>query len=248
MNFKMVFEYKSRVDIGKVNGNANITNKGMLSMLENVACMHSDLAGYGISDIPRTRLSWVQLNWHVQILRRLKYGEEVTIKTWARSANKIGTLRDFEVIDKDNTQVCIATTKWTLTNIDTQTITRLTDDVIGKYEPEEKTVFPEFQFKKTREPETVYTNEYVYSTQRRDIDVNKHMHNLNYLDLAYEALPENIYAEKLEDDFNNIDIMYKTAIGLGDTSKCLYAFDNDKHTVVIKSADNTVLHCIIELS
>ena len=43
MNFKMVFEYKSRVDIGKVNGNANITNKGMLSMLENVACMHSCL-------------------------------------------------------------------------------------------------------------------------------------------------------------------------------------------------------------
>ena len=40
----MIFEYKTKVDISKVNGNANITNKGMLSMLENVACMHSDSA------------------------------------------------------------------------------------------------------------------------------------------------------------------------------------------------------------
>lgn len=247
MNFKMVFEYKSRVDIGKVNGNANITNKGMLSMLENVACMHSDLAGYGISDIPRTRLSWVQLNWHVKILRKLKYDEEVTIRTWARSATKVSTLRDFEVLDKDNNQVCIATTKWTLTNIDTQTITKITEEIMGKYEPEEKTLFPEFEFKKLKEPED-FTNEYIYPTQRRDIDVNKHMHNLNYLDLAYEALPENVYIEKLEDDFNNIDIMYKAAIRLGDTSKCSYSFNNDKHMVVIKSTDDTVLHCIIELS
>ena len=243
----MVFEYKSRVDIGKVNGNANITNKGMLSMLENVACMHSDLAGYGISDIPRTRLSWVQLNWHVKILRKLKYDEEVTIRTWARSATKVSTLRDFEVLDKDNNQVCIATTKWTLTNIDTQTITKITEEIMGKYEPEEKTLFPEFEFKKLKEPED-FTNEYIYPTQRRDIDVNKHMHNLNYLDLAYEALPENVYIEKLEDDFNNIDIMYKAAIRLGDTSKCSYSFNNDKHMVVIKSTDDTVLHCIIELS
>ena len=51
---------------------------------------------------------------------------------------------------------------------------------------------PGFEFKKLKEP-TAFSNEYTYTTQRRDIDVNKHMHNLNYLDLAYEALPEEVY-------------------------------------------------------
>ena len=88
----MIFERKARVDIGKVNGNSFITNKGMLSLLEKVACMHSDEAGYGIREIPITHLSWVQLNWRVQILRRLVYGEEVTIKTWARDTSKVITL------------------------------------------------------------------------------------------------------------------------------------------------------------
>ena len=238
-----IFQYKTRVDIGKVNGNADITNKGMLAMLENVACMHSDQAGYGIIEIPVTHLSWVQLNWRVQILRRLKYGEEVTIKTWARESSKVSTLRDFEVLDKDNKQVCIATTRWTLTNIDTQSITKITDDIINKYEPESITTFPNFEFSKLKQPEN-YSNEYIYTTQRRDIDVNKHMHNLNYLDLAYEALPEDLY---LNNQFNNIEIMYKSAIRLGDTSKCLYSYNDNKHIVTIKSLDDKTLHCIVNL-
>src|SRR5699024_9194513 len=87
--FMAVFENKTRVDISKVDSNALITNKGLLSLLENTACMHSDIAGFGIIDIPNTHLSWVQLNWKVQIFRRLKYGENVIIKTWARTSSKV---------------------------------------------------------------------------------------------------------------------------------------------------------------
>lgn len=238
-----IFEYNTRVDISKVSGNGFITNKGMLSLLENVACMHSDQAGYGLLEIPITHLSWVQLNWRVSILRRLSYGENVTIKTWARNTSRVTTLRDFEVFDDKGKIVCLATTKWTLTNIDTQSITKITDDVINKYCPEERTVFPDFEFKKLEIP-TEFSNEYVYTTQRRDIDVNKHMHNLNYLDLAYEALPDNVYENN---DFKDVEIMYKTAIRIGDTSKCLYSFENGKHIVTIKSMDEKVLHCIINL-
>ena len=239
----MIFEYKTRVDIGKVNGKALVTNKGMLALLENVACMHSDKAGFGLSDIPTTHLSWVQLNWRVTIIRRLKYNEEIIIKTWAKDSSRVTTIRDFEVLDKNGKQVCIATTKWTLTNIDTQSIVKITDDIINEYEPDTKSIMPEYDFKRLQEPQS-FSNEYVYQTERRDIDVNKHMHNLNYLDLAYETLPEDIY---LNSDFNNIEIMYKKAIRLGDTSKCLYSCENDKHTVVIKSLDEKDLHCIVNL-
>lgn len=238
-----IFESKTRVDISKVNSNALITNKGLLSLLEDTACMHSDIAGLGIIDIPITHLSWVQLNWKVQIFRRLQYRENVTVRTWAGNATKVSTLRDFEVFDENNNRTCIATTKWTLVNADTQTITKITDDIINRYTPEDRTVFPDFTFKKLEEPEE-FSNEYIYTTQRRDIDVNKHMHNLNYLDLAYETLPEDVY---LNDEFNNIEIMYKNAILLGDTSKCLYGINDGKHTVVIKNLDGKTLHCIVNL-
>ena len=240
-----IIEHNDVVNISKVNSKGLITNKGMLELLENTACLHSDKAGYGILDIPKTQLSWVQLNWNVKVLRRLVYGEHVTIRTWARTSTKVSTLRDFEVLDKDNNVVCIATTRWTLTNIDTLSITKITDDIIEKYEPVDKTLFPDFVFKKLSEPST-HTNEYIYTTQRRDIDVNKHMHNLNYLDLAFETLPDEVYLNN--DFFNNIEIMYKTAIRLGDVSKCLYTYEDGKHIVTIKSEDEKTLHCIVHLS
>ena len=240
-----IIEHNDVVNISKVNSKGLITNKGMLELLENTACLHSDKTGYGILDIPKTHLSWVQLNWNVKVLRRLVYGEHVTIRTWARTSTKVSTLRDFEVLDKDNNVVCIATTRWTLTNIDTLSITKITDDIIEKYEPVDKTLFPDFVFKKLSEPST-HTNEYIYTTQRRDIDVNKHMHNLNYLDLAFETLPDEVYLNN--DFFNNIEIMYKTAIRLGDVSKCLYTYEEGKKIVKIKSEDEKTLHCIVHLS
>ena len=129
------------------------------------------------------------------------------------------------------------------TKKDLFSIEKITDKVIEKYGPIEKSILPDYDFKKLREPAS-HSNEYIYKTLRRDIDVNKHMHNSNYLDLAYEALPEDVYEKN---SFDNIEIMYKSSIRLGDTSKCLYSYENGKHVVTIKSLDDKTLHCIINL-
>ena len=83
-----------------------------------------------------------------------------------------------------------------------------------------------------------------YKVKRADIDVNNHMHNLNYVDLANEALPEEVYREK---HFDNLRISYKKEIKLGETVKCKYAYENNKNIVAIKSEDDKILHAIIEM-
>ena len=76
-------------------------------------------------------------------------------------------------------------------------------------------------------------------------DVNKHMHNLNYLKLAYEALPQEVYYSKEKD---NVRIMYKHQILLGDKVKCYYTNIENKDIITIKSKDDSILHAIVELS
>ena len=111
-----------------------------------------------------------------------------------------------------------------------------------KYESEvDKRVFEE-EIDKLKEPEN-YQNSIIYETKRKDIDIIGHMHNLYYLDLAYEALPEEVYNKR---PFNEIEIMYKKEIKLGDRVVCKYSCENNKHIVVIKSQDESVLHAIIE--
>ena len=55
------------------------------------------------------------------------------------------------------------------------------------------------------------------------------MHNLYYLDLAYEAMPEEVYNKR---PFNEIEIMYKKEIKLKDTVICKYSYENDKHIII----------------
>lgn len=238
-----IFEQDYRVNISNVGPSGLITNKGILSILEDIACRHSDVAGFGILDIPVKHLSWVLLAWKVKILKRVSYGTTLTVCTWAKSANKFQTCRDFEIYDENNTPVCIATSRWTLIDTQKNTITRITDDIIEKYQPETKNVFENPDIEKLVEP-IHFSNQITYQTQRRDIDVNQHMHNLNYLDVAYEALPEEIY---FSSECNHIEIMYKKGIRLRDTVKCLYSYTDSAHFISIKSNDEKTLHAIVKL-
>ena len=88
------------------------------------------------------------------------------------------------------------------------------------------------------------TTNFTYKVNRFDIDINKHMHNLNYINLAYEALPEEVYENE---EFNVVRISYKKEVKLGDILICKYKKENQKHVIVIKSEDEKTLHAIIEL-
>ncbi len=89
-----------------------------------------------------------------------------------------------------------------------------------------------------------FESEILYKVQRKDIDVIGHMHNLYYLDLAYEALPDEVYNKR---PFDNIRVMYKKEIKFGETVKCKYAKDENRNIVVIESEDEKILHAIIEV-
>lgn len=80
---------------------------------------------------------------------------------------------------------------------------------------------------------------------RRDIDTNNHVHNSNYLEIANELLPEDIYENT---EFKDIEIMYKHEAVYGDKTKSFYYNENNIHYIVIKSEDLSKIHCIIKFS
>ena len=155
---------------------------------------------------------------------------------------KAFTYRDFEIRDKENNLCVIGTSKWVLVDINTNRIVRLDEQLIEDYEPEEKSVFDE-ELTKLKVPEK-FESEYIYKVARRDIDLNGHMHNLYYLDLAYEALPQEVYEKR---PFDNVRIEYKKEIKFGETIKCKYICINGENIVTIFNEDCSVVHAIIIL-
>ncbi len=241
----MIFEHKYEVVVKDLEKNNKLSNKAILGYMEEIASLHSSTVGQGVDDLEKNGTAWVILDWKVQVYDRCGYGEIVTLKTWVSANDKFCSYRDYEVYDSKNNLIAIGTSKWVLIDMKTKHITKIDDELGKKYKPEyNKNVFNEEKLEKIKEP-TEYISNIIYNVQRSDIDVNKHVHNLNYLDFAYEALPQDIYEQN--QNIKSVRITYKHELKYGDIIKCLYSNEDGKYIVAIKSQDETKLHAIVEL-
>lgn len=158
--------------------------------------------------------------------------------------NPLFAYRDIEIFDSNNNLVAVGSSKWILFDINKKSLIKIPTEVKDKFPSVDKSVFEEKFVEKLKEPEnSILSHE--YTVQRRDIDINNHMHNLCYLDLAYETLPEEVYENY---SFDNVEIMYKSGALLGETVICYYSYYDDNHYVTIKSKNDNTLHAIIKLS
>ena len=98
--------------------------------------------------------------------------------------------------------------------------------------------------KKLKEPET-YLNCIDYKIDLNWIDVNNHMNNIYYLELADMILPEEV---RKSNNCSNFEIMYKKEIKYGDIIKCYYAeLENTSYVVTLKNAETGEICAIIKL-
>lgn len=189
---------------------------------------------------------WILLNWKVKKMKSLYWNEKFTIKTWPAKHNGPFSIRNYEVYNSEGELVTIASTKWVIMEPNTQKIVRDIEDVVIEYGEYPKMLF-ESDMPKLKEPQNIEYN-YKHIVERRDIDTNNHVNNVKYLEIAYEALPKDVYDN---DKFTNIDIMYKHSAFLNQEmvigyDKITTMEETEQYTLVIKSSDK--LNAIIRLS
>lgn len=239
-----IFEYKTHIQFCDIDEFNKLSMKGLIRILGEVAGIHSELVGYGLSHVPITHLGWMLLNWKAKIISAPSWNTELKIKTWARDFSRIGSNRDFEVYDSNDNLVAIASSKWVLINMDTMKIARLTPEISNCYGQYEKKVFEEEVNEKIEESENSKLT-FEYKISQRDIDTNHHVNNLYYIDYAMDSLPKNINFS----DFKNLEIVYKKQFKKDDEILCYYDFDGNtkKHIITIKDKNKGDLHTLIRL-
>ena len=227
-----------------INGN-KLKNTSLLSFLEDMGGIHSSMVGNGLYDIERTKQSWILLSWKVKLNKRPMYADEIKIKTWSRKMDKLYAYRDYEIFDKDNNQIGVATSRWILIDIDSRRILKLDESLENLYTKEDIDITGvDTNFGKIKEPDN-YTNETEFKITKNLIDINNHVHNLYYMDIALEVIPEDILRNN---DLNDFEVMYKKEIMKDETIKCLFTETEDSYIVAIKNLDESILHAIIKFN
>ena len=221
-----------------------LTNKGFARYLCAAATAHFDEAGYGLKDYPQTGLVWLLLGWKIKIYSRPAYNQKIHIETWSSGAEKVCSYRDYKMYDENNNLIAIASSKWALYNLEGTTLARITPEIMESFHNNENEhVFSE-KVSKITVPKLDCLNTYNYSIMRCDIDTNQHVNNGKYFDIAEEVLPEEIFNMPLD----NIEVLYKTQAMYGDSVTSFYYSNVQEHYVVIKSQDESKVHCVFKLT
>lgn len=223
-----------------------LTNKSFLSLMETIAGTHSGYCHYSFNELGKENKAWVLLNWKLQVFKRPSADEKVFLKTWGRTrTSKIYVLRDFQMFNEAGELCAIASSKWCIIDITTGRITKIPDNLDEIYHGfRDESVFNIEDLPKLVVPEQEPVSSDSYKIRRFDLDINKHVHNLNYLNYAYELLPEDVFDGP---ELNNVEIVFKKELKYGDTIKSYLYKENDTYTIVIKNEDESLIHSIIKL-
>ena len=229
----MFVEQKYKIVMSDLNPKMQISNTAILGYLESVGNLHSELAGFGMSDINRTRLTWVILTWKVKVLRRPKINDEITVRTWSTSLDRYFAYRDFEIRDQYGDLVCRATSVWSMINSDTGKLFKMSDGMNDRYTKEDKHVFEGDNKRIKISVPKNFLSSGEFKITRNLIDMNKHLHNIYYYDIAKEAIPEE---NALNNEFDEFEIHYKKEVKLGEIVNYNYAVEDGYNYVVINNS------------
>ena len=219
----MVFNHTYRVGLEDCGRENKATNKAILAILEDIAGLHSATVGLGLNEISETGCAWVVLNWQMQVIKRPSYNDELKVFTWSTSVDRLFAERDFKITDDNGETIVIATSRWIYMDINRRRPVRITPEIMDRYESEpERRVFTG-KITKMDLPDTDFL-EIPYRILRRDVDHLGHMHNISYLDAAYDVMPEEFFNGP---QFNYVCIEYRKELLKNDEVKArFYQIDN----------------------
>ena len=231
---------KFYVGYSDIDKNYKLSNIALLKMFQNIVTMHGKTANDSLKD---TNYGWFLTSYRVKVPKRPEYENWFNLSTWSRAIKGFTASREFESLDKNgNLQIC-AVSNWVRINKTTKKIERVSSDIIDAYGQEEKTNFDSPWNQRLEECDKVDFEKLV-KIDRNFIDIHNHVNNVAYLELAYIALPEEVYNNF---ECNEFDIMYKKAIKCYDEICLEYTDTDDYYNITIKSKDKTTLHAIVRL-
>jgi len=200
------------VRFGAVDKSDSMTLNSIFNLFQEAAISHAEILGVGREVMTRTNQAWLLSRMSVQVDRRPRYGETVTVRTWPRGAEKLFTRRDYDILDADGKAAVRASSSWIIVDIIKRRPMRPQSIVDTMPQNEGLDALPAAaisleenpSLQKCREHPALYT----------DVDANGHVNNISYIRWIEDAVnPELLeQAKQMRLDINYLNEVLRNEI------------------------------------
>lgn len=231
----MIVEREFYIGFRMVDDKLRLKSGEMLNLFIDIAGIHSEFVGDSFSAESR----WILTSYMVKVMRKPRYTDTVKFVTWSKDYNHAIATREFEIRDSEGELLVCAVASFVRFNIKTRKFDKITDEMMASYESEkDRTNFSGVKLERFVDGGE-YDGEIKEFADWKWIDLNSHVNNSHYIDLAEKAIRDVYGVDTGEMDF---DITFKREVYANTHLVARAKAGEGKYTVFVKSEDGNLLH------
>jgi acyl-ACP thioesterase len=171
----------------EIDADGHILLSALANYMQDAAGNHAARFGFSMESMVANNQGWVLNRFTIKMHRYPKSGETIRIETWPSGADRLFGMRDFELYDSKGMKVLSARTAWIILDIARRRPIP-TPDTVQQIGAENKR-FADVDVPR-RLPKIESESEITlpFRVRRADLDVNRHVNNVRYMEWMLEAM------------------------------------------------------------
>ena len=219
-----MYQFTSRVRFSETDENGCLTLAAIVNYLQDCTLFHSEELGAGGAWNAKRDRAWMLSGWQIEIRRRPRFLETITIVTRPYQFTGMLGYRWFEILDEQGDQLVFANSVWCFVQPSKMRPVRLTEEDMRPYLPNDPVPDSAFE-RKIPIPGSGEVMEPII-VRRDHLDTNHHVNNGQYIVMATDYVPEGF-------SYRKIRVEYKNQARLGDRIVPVVTREEGRLTVVL---------------
>lgn len=178
----------------EIDQNGKATLPHIANYFQEAAGLNARDLNFDIEDLHKQNNTWVLYRLHIRIDRFPERWQPVMVHTWPSSGDGIRAFRDYELLDSQGNTLGVGISQWMVLNITNRRPVRIPREVM-----EMGLGVKEHQLPVDKEPFDSFDDpdfETTIITGRHDLDMNRHVNNVKYIEWMIGYVPESFSKSK----------------------------------------------------
>ena len=213
----------------EVNQQGRVTMLSLFNYMQEAAGNHAAKLGVSVQDLFKKNMTWVLSRVHIQIHDFPFWKQKVVIETWPAEKDTYYAIRDFRIRNEKDELIGIATSSWMMIDLKERKPVMI-PEFIDKLKNTEEGRALQDSFGKLPKLENV-DSEKVFNVRLSDLDINRHVNSVNFIEWALESVPLDITKTAV---LSEIEVTYRAEAHYGDRviSQCQTKLSDDGYRVI----------------
>lgn len=244
-----MYSFDTRIRYSECGVNKKLTLPALVNYFQDCSTFHSAGTDGSWEALMERGLAWMILFWEIEVTRYPALYEEIRIGTIPYSIQGLFGCRNFFMQDSKGEMIAKANSIWVLIDLEKQFPVNVPEEVAAAYPKEEK-LDMEYTGRKItfpKEGENLKAGELI--VRQRDLDINRHVNNEQYIRFATDALEEAGFGDRTHP--KRLRVEYRKQAFKGDM---IYPLINNRSSeekrifTVSLNGEDEKPYCLVEIT